>query len=56
MVNHRKFANVVQLFYEWIAREFDFASRPESAFFLAYAIRIVDAKQMQLFIPDPESF
>jgi hypothetical protein len=56
MVNHRKFANVVQFFYEWIAREFDFAPRPESTFFLASAIRIVDAKQMKLFIPDPEPF
>jgi hypothetical protein len=56
LVNHRILANVVQFFYEWIAREFDFAPRPETAFFLASAIRIVDAKQMKLFIPDPEPF
>ncbi len=56
LVNHRKLANVVQFFYEWIAREFDFAPRPETASFLASAIRIVDANQMKLFIPDPEPF
>lgn len=56
LVNHRKLANVVQFFYEWIAREFDFAPRPEKAFFLASAIRIVDAQQMKQFIPDPEPF
>lgn len=56
LVNHRILANVVQFFYEWIAREFDFAPRPENAFFLASAIRIVDAKQMKLYIPDPEPF
>jgi hypothetical protein len=56
LVNHRKLANVVQFFYEWIAREFDFAPRPEIAFFLASAIRIFDAEQMKQFIPDPEPF
>jgi hypothetical protein len=56
LVNHRKLANVIQFFYEWIAREFDFAPRPEKAFFLASAIRIVDAQQMKQFIPDPEPF
>jgi hypothetical protein len=56
LVNHRKLANVVQFFYEWIAREFDFAPKPETAFFLASAIRIFDAEQMKHFIPDPEPF
>jgi hypothetical protein len=56
LVNHRKLANVVQFFYEWIAREFDFAPRPEQAFFLASTIRIVDANQIKQFIPDPEPF
>ena len=56
LVNHRKLANVIQFFYEWIAREFDFAPRPEKAFFLASAIRIIDDKQMKQFIPDPEPF
>jgi hypothetical protein len=56
LVDHRNLTNVAQFFYEWIAREFDFAPRPETAFFLASAIRIVDAKQMKLFIPDPEPF
>ena len=54
LVNHRKLANAAQFFYEWIAREFDFAPRPEKAFFLASAIRIIDVQQMKKFIPDPE--
>ena len=56
LVNHRMFANVVQFFYEWIAREFDFAPRPEKAFFLASAIRILDRQQIKHFIPDTEPF
>jgi hypothetical protein len=56
LVNHRTLANVVQFFYEWIAREFDFAPRPEKAFFLAATIRIFEAEQIKLFIPDPEPF
>jgi len=56
LVNHRNLANAVQFFYEWIAQEFDFASRPEKAFFLASTIRIFEAEQIKLFIPDPEPF
>ena len=56
LVNHRTLANVVQFFYEWIAREFDFAPRPEKAFFLASAIRIFDAEQIKQFIPNLEPF
>lgn len=56
LVNHRKLANVVQFFYEWIAREFDFAPRPETAFFLAATIRIFDAEQIKQFSPDLEPF
>ena len=56
LVNHRQLANVVQFFYEWIAREFDFAPRPEKAFFLAATIRIIDAEQIKQFIPNPEPF
>ncbi len=56
LVNHRKLANILQFFYEWIAREFDFASRPEKAFFLASTIRIFEAEHIKLFIPDPEPF
>lgn len=54
LVNHRILSNVVQFFREWIAREFDFAPRPETAFFLASAIRIVDASQMKLVSPPPK--
>ena len=56
LVNHRKLVNVIQFFYEWIAREYHFSTIPETAFFLASAIRIFDAKQLTHFIPDPESF
>lgn len=56
LVNHRKLANILQFFYEWIAREFDFAPRPEKAFFLAATIRIFDEQQIKQFIPDPEPF
>lgn len=56
LVNHRTLANIVQFFYEWIAREFDFAPRPEQPLFLASTIRIVDANQIKQFIPDPEPF
>ena len=56
LVNHRKLANVVQFFYEWIAREFDFAPRPETAFFLAATIRLFDNEQIKQFTPDPEPF
>ena len=54
LVNHRKLVNVLQFFYEWIAREFDcyFTPKPETAFFLASAIRIFDDKQLIRFIPD----
>lgn len=56
LVNHRKLANILQFFYEWIAREFDFAPRPAKAFFLAATIRIFDEQQIKQFIPDPEPF
>ena len=56
LVNHRKLANILQFFYEWIAREFDFAPRPEKAFFLAATIRIFDEQQIKQFVPDPEPF
>lgn len=56
LINHRNLSNVVQFFREWIAREVDFAPRPETAFFLASAIRIFDAQQIKHLIPDPEPF
>jgi hypothetical protein len=56
LVNHRKLANILQFFYEWIARDFDFAPRPEKAFFLAATIRIFDEQQIKQFVPDPEPF
>jgi len=56
LVNHRKLADVAQFFYEWIAREFDFAPRPEKAFFLASALRIFDAQQIKPFTPNAEPF
>ena len=56
LVNHRKLANILQFFYEWIACEFDFAPRPEKAFFLAATIRIFDEQQIKQFVPDPEPF
>lgn len=56
LVNHRKLANILQFFYEWIAREFDFAPRPEKAFFQAATIRIFDEQQIKQFIPHPEPF
>jgi hypothetical protein len=56
LVNHRKLVNAVQFCYEWSAREFDFAPRPEKALFLASAIRIFDAEQLKPFIPDTEPF
>ena len=56
LVNHRKLANILQFFYEWTAREFDFAPRPEKAFFLAATIRIFDEQQIKQFIPEPEPF
>ena len=54
LVNHRKLVNVIQFFYEWIAREYYFSPIPETAFFLASAIRIFEAKQVIQFIPDPQ--
>ena len=54
LVNQRKLADIAQFFYEWIAREFDFAPRPEKAFFLASAIRVFDAQQIKPFTPNAE--
>ncbi len=58
LVNHRKLVNVMQFFYEWIAREFDcyFSPKPETAFFLASAIRIFDDKHLIHFTPDNYPF
>jgi len=56
LVNHRKLANMIQFFYECIVQEFYFAPIPETAFFLASAIRIFDNVQIKHFFPDPEPF
>jgi len=52
LAHHRQFFNGRQCFYEWIARRFDFALRPESAFLLASANIIFDDKQLTCFISD----
>jgi len=58
LVNHRKLVNVMQFFYEWIVRELDcyFTPKPETAFFLASAIRIFDDKHLVPFVPDDYPF
>ena len=54
LVNHRKLLNVVQFFYEWLAREQAFPLMQETAFFLASSIRIFDAKELKPFKPKPQ--
>jgi len=52
LVNHRKLVNVIQFFYEWIAREYHFSPIPDTPFLLASAMRTFDDKQLKQFIPD----
>jgi hypothetical protein len=53
LVKHRPLVNFMQFFYEWIAREFHFATRPEPEFFLASAKRLFNSKQIKPYSLDP---
>jgi hypothetical protein len=45
VIKHRKLANIIQLFYEWMAQETILFPAPGKAWFLASAVRLFDEKE-----------
>lgn len=54
LINHRKLSNVVQFFRESVSRDFYFTPTPETAFFMASAVRLFDNEQIILLDHDTE--
>ncbi len=50
VISHRKLANIIQLFYEWIVQETIFSSVPGKAWFLASDVRLFDEKERIPFV------
>jgi hypothetical protein len=56
VIKHRKLANLIQLFYEWMAQETIFFPVPGKAWFLASAVRLFDENERIPYVVDDFPF
>ncbi len=52
VIDHRKLANLMQFFYEWMAQEATFFPAPDQAWILASAVRLFDDSQRRPYYID----